>query len=324
MDALKNHWDKVILTVVAIVTLVFGGLRISDALSFGERFQATDVPEVENIPEFETASLSRARGLLSKRTDWKNPKRGVVPSDIPLFHSVPIVEYQGQLIYMFDPAARKLREPVENSWLLQNGLDFLKADVLEQDADSDGFTNLEEWTDKTSPRDPNQHPPYWKKLHFVERKQQSYALQFSTKLDESRYQFTRLPTSAWPERKTIFLAIGGTSDDGQFRLDAFEQKEAQVGIVKRDVSEVTITYLPKNEKMVLVRQAQPTVIPTYFVSFAFDLGQTAPDLVKEGEFFTLSKDSSVKYKVVDIQEDSAEITFPGPQGEEKQRITKKP
>lgn len=323
MDALKLHWEKVVLAVVGLVALIVGGLRILDALSFADKFQLVDIPEKVGIPEFETDTLTKAQSLLVKKFQWANPVRGAAPKSIPLFQSIPIVEYQGQLIDMSDPNAAKLRPPVDNVWLIENNLDFLKSDVLEQDTDGDGYSNIDEWTDKTSPRDPAKHPPYWKKLYFEERKQKTYLIQFSTKLDDTKFQFSRLPSAAWPQRETMFLAMGETSKDGQFRFDKFEAKEAQVGIIRKDVSEATITYLPKNLTLVLVKQAPPTEVPTYFGQFSFELGQVSPDLVKEGEFFTLSKDSSTKYKVIDIQADSAEISFSGPQGEEKHRITKK-
>jgi hypothetical protein len=45
----------------------------------------------------------------------------------------------------------EVHPPVPNEWLDQFGLPIAEADVLSQDADADGYTNLEEWHGRTNP-----------------------------------------------------------------------------------------------------------------------------------------------------------------------------
>ena len=45
----------------------------------------------------------------------------------------------------------EVHPPVPNEWLEQFGLPIADADVLTQDPDGDGFTNLEEWQFHTNP-----------------------------------------------------------------------------------------------------------------------------------------------------------------------------
>jgi hypothetical protein len=53
-------------------------------------------------------------------------------------------------------------------WLEKNNLNPLEADISSLDADSDGFSNKEEYEFKTNPNDPNSHPPALAKV-VVER-----------------------------------------------------------------------------------------------------------------------------------------------------------
>ena len=47
----------------------------------------------------------------------------------------------------------EVHPPVPNEWLEQFDLPIADADVLTQDPDGDGFTNLEEWQNHTNPTD---------------------------------------------------------------------------------------------------------------------------------------------------------------------------
>ena len=52
-----------------------------------------------------------------------------------------------------------LHPPVPNEWLEEFGLPITDTDVLSQDPDSDGFTNLDEWQGHSNPIDRDSHPP---------------------------------------------------------------------------------------------------------------------------------------------------------------------
>ena len=70
--------------------------------------------------------------------------------------------------------------PVPNEWLEQFDLPIADADVLTQDPDGDGFTNLDEWQGHTNPTDKNSHPAYIAKLKLSRFAQEPFRLIFAS------------------------------------------------------------------------------------------------------------------------------------------------
>src|SRR5207245_7577905 len=79
----------------------------------------------------------------------------------------------------------EVHPPVPNEWLEQFGLPIADADVLEQDADGDGFNNLEEWQGHTNPIDKNSHPPFLSKLKMKSVATEPFALVFSSSASDT-------------------------------------------------------------------------------------------------------------------------------------------
>ncbi|MDF1859253.1 MAG: hypothetical protein P1U87_03505 [Verrucomicrobiales bacterium] len=319
----KNAWDKMLLAAVSVVVLGLSGLFVMKALGFSERFTMEAAKPNNELPEIPIERVSNAKIVVDVNPEWKTPEKGSPPKVVPLFVSIPVVESGGQLIDMLDPNAPKLREPVTNSWLMENELDFLNAGVLSQDTDGDGFTNLTEWNEKTAPRDPDSHPSYAGKVVMHSRQQQEYKLKFSARPDAERFQIMRLPTNRWPQRDNFYLRIGEISEDKQFRLDAFEEKRARSSVgIEVDASVLTITYLPKDEEFQLIRNVD-TVLPTYFTELEFELEPGKKFFVKEGDAFNIVKDPDTKYRVVKVNEDSTMISYQSADGPEKTLEIKK-
>lgn len=163
---------------------------------------------------------------------------------------------------------------------------------------------------------------------MLSRQQTEYTLKFSARPDSERFQIMRLPTAKWPQRANFYLRIGETSEDGQFRLDAFEEKQAKNNVgIDVDASVLTITYLPKNEQVQLVRNVDQ-VIPTYYAELAFPLDSSTLQgndrFVKEGDAFNIVIDPETKYRVTKVGENSTTVTYQTGTGpEETVEIPKK-
>lgn len=318
-----KSWDKLILLAVALLVTGVSALFSVRALGFSEKFIVPQTIPKNEIPETEVGKATIAKGYVEKTQTWADPGKGVAGTAVPLFASIPIVEARGELINMRDPNAPKLRPPVDNSWLMTHNLDYLNSSVLSLDPDSDGFTTQAEWEAKTSPVDPVSHPPYAQKLIFASRQQEVYLLKFAARPDPERFQIIQMPSVKWPKRNTFLMTKGQVSGDQQFRIDSFEEKTAPKGGISVDASEVTITYLPKNEKVVLVRNVDSS-IPTYFAEMKFELDPTFKQYVKEGDAFTLTIDPNTKYRVVKVNDASVVITFQtGSEPEQSVEIPKK-
>jgi hypothetical protein len=262
--------------------------------------------------------------LVEKNQSWLNSNKGVSGTEVPLFVSIPLVEKDGAVINMIDPNSPPVRPPVPNAWLMAHNLDFLNAGVLSQDPDSDGFTSLAEFEAKTDPTDSKSHPPYASKLIFASRQQELYILRFAAKPDPERFQVNRMPSAKWPKGENMYVRVGEVSKDGQFRVDAFEEKRERNNLgIEADASVVKITYLPKNEPYELKRGVD-TQIPTYFAEMKFELDPQFQQYVKEGDTFNLVTDPDTKYRVVKVNEASVVVTYQtGAEPEQTIEIPKK-
>jgi len=320
----SSAWDKFLLLGAAVVVIGLAGLFVMKALGFGETFKMVAAVPNNKLPHTDEETAEIARKFVESEMEWETQIKGAAPKPVPLFVSIPIVESGGKLIDMRNPNAPKLREPVPNAWLLDNGLDLLNSGVMQQDPDGDGFSNLAEWEAKSDPNDSASHPPYADKLVMRSRQQQEYKLRFAARPDPERFQIIRLPSEKWPQRDNFFLKVGETSGDRQFRLDSFEEKRAvnDVGI-EADATELTITYLPKNEKHVIVRD-QDYSVPTFFAELEFLLDPNKRFYIKEGDTFPLVQDPETKYRVTKVNEDSVVITYQtGTDPEQTVEISKK-
>lgn len=299
-------WDKILLLLVGLAVIGLSGLFLTKALGFGELFGLREVTPNNEIQETGVGQVSIAERFVEKENRWQNLKVG--EKSVPLFVSVPIVESRGLLIDMTDPNAPLLREPVSNAWLVNNNLDYLNSSVLQQDPDGDGFTNIAEWNAKTDPISAESHPPYAEKLVMHSRQQEEYVLKFSSKLDEKRFQISREVTAKWPRKDNFIIQIGEVSEDGQFRVDGYEEKSAQRNGITVDASVVKITYLPKQTEHLLVKGV-PELMPTYFAELEFLLEPGKKFFVKEGDAFNLLLDPETKYRVKEVKENSATIVY---------------
>lgn len=317
-------WDKLILLVAGLAVIGVSALFSMRALGFAENFVLNEGAPKNDLPETEEPRVNIARSFVEKTQAWTNPKKGEPEKALPLFVSVPIVEAGGKLYDMGDPNEESLRPPVTNAWLMAHNLDYLNSGVLSQDSDRDGFDNLAEWEAKTNPVDAKSHPPYAEKLIFASRQQEVYTLRFAAKPDDERFQINRLPSRKWPQGKNFYLRIGEAADDGQFRVDGYEEKRAPNNAgIEVDASVVKITYLPKNEAHELTRNVD-TAIPTYFAEMKFELDPAFQQYVKEGDAFNLTIDPETRYRVVKVEADSVEITYQtGAEPEQTIQIPKK-
>src|SRR3984957_4313178 len=166
MDWIKKNYDRAILWFVSLVLLVCSGLLIAKAYGFSETFasikgEGPHKPVTQAVP---TDKLTAAMEALAKPPVWEKRKNEGL-----LFVSRKYILKDGKLI---DPTegVYQLHPPVPNTWFFENKLgdEILNDDVLDQDPDGDGFTNLDEFSGKTDPHDKNSHPPYVTKL-FLEK-----------------------------------------------------------------------------------------------------------------------------------------------------------
>ena len=323
MNWINANWEKAVLLLVSLLVILLGVLFVKQSLSFKERFEFEEVAKSKELPVTGIESVRSAKTVVSLVEPWETPVRGgSAAKKVPLFVSVPIVQVGENIIDMTDPNAPMIRPPVSNVWLQDHGLDYKLSDVLTQDKDGDDFTNVEEWDGKTSPSDPASHPAYGLKLVMLARQQQNYVIEFAGTPDANSYQLTRHQTSNY-RRDTFIQQLGTITEDGKLKLEKFEELSGtnRSGITV-DTSKLHVTYLESGETYELVRRQQ-VIIPTYFLEVTYKLGELERQYYKIGEEIVLPNDPETKYKIVDIQENSATINFLDANGSEKKIEIKK-
>ena len=323
MNWINANWEKAVLLLVSLIVILIGVLFVKKTLSFKERFEFAEVAKKDELPPTGLEKVREAKLVVSLVDPWETPVRGgAAAKPVPLFVSVPIVQVGENIIDMTDPNAPMIRPPVSNAWLQDHGLNYKASDILTQDSDGDNFTNVEEWEEKTSPSDPASHPYYGLKLVFVERKQQNYVIEFAGTPDANSYQLTRHPTSNY-RRDTFIQQLGTITEDGKIKLERFEPLSGQnASGITVDTSKLHVTYVETGAPYELVRRQRVT-IPTYFLEVTYKLGELERQHYKIGEEIVLPNDPETKYKVVDIQENSATISFLDANGSEKKIEIKK-
>ncbi|MCU0781060.1 MAG: hypothetical protein MUF04_08165 [Akkermansiaceae bacterium] len=167
MSWLESNYEKAAVggaAGVAVVLAFLGYLKFSgvqDDFTAESGAEEKKDPSVQNAAMVDKAIASRSRQVL-----WLEP---VGPGDrkLPLLTGVPLFvrkDNPDEAIDLF--TAEPVHPPIDNKWWIEYRLDPGKADAPQQDEDSDGFTNLEEFLAKTSPADAKDFPPLIGKLRF--------------------------------------------------------------------------------------------------------------------------------------------------------------
>jgi hypothetical protein len=301
-------YDRILLLIVSIAAIASSVLMVLKVLSFSERFvQQPAVPNNE-IPNPGSDRVDQVRQQLAKTESWA-PKV-VNGYEVPLNKSIPILMKDGsnELINPLLPEP-KLRPPMTNEYLLEHELAFLFPDVGSRDPDEDGFTNLEEFTAGTSPKDGEDRPPLTDKLFVVERISVPYIVKFTGAVEP--FQITVFQ----PSRRSKFCNFGDKfGADDRFEVKGFVKKEEErEGKGRVNVSELEVIDTAWNEPKVLIHGVE-TDFPTYFANFEFRLGAAEQFQVKKGDTFKLPNDPNTSYKLVEITESQALISRQGDDG----------
>src|SRR5256886_15937562 len=174
MEWVKTHYDRVALIAAAIFLFLCAISIWRSAAKFDENFAAlqTGSRPKEASPPATAVELERAAEKLKQPPQWTTSGRS------GLF--VPEKHFIGANGLPATLQSANVHPPVPNEWLEQFGLPIADADVLEQDPDGDGFTNLAEWKGHTNPTDKNSRPDYVVALRLKSVRDEPFRLLFSS------------------------------------------------------------------------------------------------------------------------------------------------
>jgi hypothetical protein len=300
MDWFKKHYD---LAILALATLLLAANAAWIALLPKLEIEGIQ-PKPARSDEFEKPNLQAvqdASAAASAPVRWQPDTTGAKGS---LFVSRKYLLKDGKLL---DPieGGENLHPPIPNAWFVENELDLSNNNILKLDPDGDGFDNLEEFNNKTNPRDKASTPPSFTKMQLVAFKPEPFRIIFKgdggTDGQEFQINFKDLKGTGRTQYKKLNEQIA----DAPYKIVGYTAKPGPYGVnVKGDLSELKIENTNTRETLVL-KYNEEINDPTSYGEFR-NLLTNEVKTYKKGEEFDIPPDPT-KFKLIDIQADSAQI-----------------
>ncbi|MBK1828755.1 Amuc_1099 family pilus-like system protein [Haloferula rosea] len=242
MSKAPKNIEKIVLGVGAVAGLGLAALGFMKAGAVEEDF--SDSVGQPGKSDTSVAGAAKVAGTLNslqsnrvyESAEVENPKIGQRPVD--LFVGVPLYANRDNPNNPVDPLlGDNIHPPIPNEWWLEYDADMTFADSPQRDDDQDGFTNLEEFTAKTSPTDAKDHPPLIAKLSYQKEESEQWLVLYGSdfsgkwvpKLDE---EFSKGIDGKQMKNKVSFTAPLEPGDEffaeeplkGRFKFLNFEKR----------------------------------------------------------------------------------------------------
>jgi len=295
LEWIKAHYDRVALLVAGIFLFVSAVSIWWSAIQFGNRLVAQPgAPPKNASPPPLAAELDRATERLQRPSQWKSSNRS------GLF--VPEKHFIGANGLPATLQNTQVHPPVPNDWFEKFGLAIQDADVLDQDPDGDGFTNLDEWQGGTDPTNKDSHPDYLTKLHLVSATEEPFRFVFASWVGDT-FALNTIDQS----EPTQFLKVGDVIRGTDFKIVKFAEKHErnQYG-TNVDVSELLLKHKDTRAQVTLVKEKVATS-PQSVATFVYTWGGRREFEVRKDQEFSLKPVEEINYKLVDVQPTKAVI-----------------
>lgn len=297
MDWIRTNYDRFAVLVAALFLFLCAFFIWRHTVEFAENFAA-----------LQSASVARKAGPLPNATALQEAVEGLHQPAQWTFGGrsglfVPEKHFIGPNGLPVTLQTTEVHPPVPNEWLEQFGLPIADADVLTQDPDGDGFTNLDEWQFHTNPADKTSHPDYLTKLKMKSFAREPFRMKFDSQTGDT---FTINTTDL--KEPTQFLKLGDKISGTQFKLVKFEEKHRPNPATggEDDVSELTLEHETTKEQIILIKE-KVAVSPESVATFQYSWGAAKEFPVRKEQEFSLPPQEEIKYKLVDVQPDKAVI-----------------
>ena len=295
LDWIKAHYDRAVLIAAATVLFISAIAIWWNVIQFGNRLVSPQQPRAKTASQPAVAvELDHAADQLENSAQWKGSTRS------GLF--VPERHFIGPDGLPATLQSTQVHPPVPNEWFEKYGLHIEDPDVLDEDPDKDGFTNLEEWQGGTDPTNPSSHPYYLTKLHLVSATEEPFRYVFSSR-SGNRFGINTIDES----EPTQFLKVGDVIRGTEFKIVKFTEKQARNRYgINADVSELLLEHQQSHIQVTLVKREVATS-PQSVATFVYTWGGRREFEVRKDQEFSLKPNEQIKYKVVEVQPDKAVI-----------------
>ncbi len=308
MDWIKKNYEQAILIALAIILLAVSVLLILRVLDFQSVFAGIqgNVPQSKKIDPVEIEPIQQAQASVAQPSVW-NPS-----TKSQLFVTERWVLDAG-ILKALAGGDKPINPPIPNDWFQTYDLELLDPDILTQDADRDGFTNLEEFqggvgdntgAKTTDPTKKESHPPYTTKLFLKEYKEIPFLITYKARPDKDTFQINI------PGRRSQLVliadAIVGGASGKTFKVLSHELKSfTKESGTEVDVSELTIEDQETGKKIILIYN-QTVDSPDSYVILKFLWNDTDIRVAKD-EVFKLKPDEETEYKMLEFTREQATI-----------------
>src|SRR5438270_7705319 len=289
MNWVRAHYEAMFLIAAAAVLFLCSIFIWRNAASFGSKLGV-----MPPAPSLKSASpLARAQELSAAAEKLHQPPQWTFGGRSGLF--VPEKHFIGANGLPATLQTSEVHPPVPNEWLEQFGLPIADSDVLEQDPDSDGFNNLDEWSGHTNPTDPNSHPEYHTKLKLKSATEEPFRLVFSSWVGDT-FAINTIDL----KQPTQFLKVGDAIKGTRFKVVSFQEKyqKNQYG-TNVDVSELTLEQIETHEQLTLVKEKVASS-PESVATLVYTWGGRQEFQVRKDQEFSLKPVEQIKYKLIDV------------------------
>lgn len=296
MTWVRENFDRVALIAGTFFLFLCAFFIWRNAESFAENFASLQPPGPPKAP----APTAKALELETAIKKVAQPPQWTFAGRSGIF--VPEKHFIGSDGLPATLQTTEVHPPVPNEWLDQFALPIAEADVLTQDPDADGFTNLEEWQNKTNPTDKNSHAAFITKLKLKSFTREPFRLVFASQTSET----FGINTSDLKD-PTQFLRVGDMIRGTKFKIVNYKEKYVpnQYG-TEMDVSELTLENQDNKERFNLVKE-KIMISPESVATFLYLWGDRREFQVKKDQEFSLPPQTDISYKLIDVQPDKAVI-----------------
>lgn len=322
MQNRKGNYEKTILVIASIIAIGVAIFLIFESQGFEESIALQQATPRSDLNAPDKQKVADAIETLKKKYLWVSPvKNG---KGAPLNKSVLLVMKEGKLFDLLLPEP-KLRDPMTNVFLVGDQTkvppetqlpNIFSPNVGDLDADSDGFSNLEEFKAGTDPRDANSMPPFTNKLVLGKRISHDYIIILKGGSDGT-FQVQRLVPSKASVFKPMNEEFGFDKGTVRFKIteNRKETKETKLGPQEIYIIKVHDSSTQKDFEM---EQGKEVNLAEYEAEFMFNYKkrQVIPG-IKEGGTFQLPGLGKTFY-IQKLEENKAIISPLGPDGKPTQ------
>lgn len=296
MNWIRTRYDRAALFVAVLFLALSAFFIWRRTTQFADGFSA-----LEFAPAGEKAILpSMATDLEEAARQLRQPAQWTFGGRSGLF--VPEKHFIGANGLPATLQNTEVHSPVPNEWFDQFALPISEADVLSQDPDGDGFSNLDEWQFHTDPANKISHPEYLTKLKMKSFAREPFRMVFASWVEED-YAINTIDL----KEPTQFLKIGDKIRGTRFKIIRFTEKhELNKYGTKMDVSELTLQHEGTGEHLTLVKE-RTAISPESVANFVYSWGAEREFPVRKDQEFSLPPHEEIKYKLIDVQPDKAVV-----------------